>query len=288
MGWTLCGSAAEPAFVTTDRNRRVSRQAFRYGRCEGCGVVFLANPPADLARYYVGDYHLIPDAAELAASSARESFKLDILGSRISAGRIVDIGPSYGGFPYLAQRAGYDVTAIEVDEACCTFIESTIGARAIHSGEPEVVLGAMSDLDAVTLWHSIEHLGQPWRTLEAATRALRPGGALVVATPNPDGLEARLLGRRWVHVDAPRHLFLISPRALAARAAALGLKAVSISAEDTQAWDCNVLGWHHALRDLGMRGPVTPPIAEGITKALSGIERRPTLGSVYTSVFIRP
>jgi SAM-dependent methyltransferase len=284
----LCGSAAGAAFSTTDRNRMVSDEAFRYGRCEGCGVLFLSNPPADLPRYYAGDYHIIPEPSQLPASSEREAFKVQMLRDRVPSGRVVDVGPSYGGFPYLAQAAGYDVTAIEVDAACCTFIESVIGARAIHSGTPEVVLAGMSDLDAVTLWHSIEHLAQPWRTLEAAAAALRPGGALIVATPNPIGIEARLLGSRWVHVDAPRHLFLIPPQALAARVSALGLTTVSISAEDRQARDCNVLGWHHALRDLGFRGPVTPPIAEGIARAMYRIERRPTLGSVYTTVFARP
>lgn len=283
----LCGSSSQPGFRTTDRNRRVDATTFQYRRCEGCQVTYLANPPEDLARYYASDYHRLPTAADLDASAGREAYKVQMLREYLPEGRIVDIGPSFGGFPYLARRAGYEVTAIEIDEACCSFIESVVKARAIHSGEPERILAEMSDLDAVTLWHSIEHLAEPWLTVRNAIEALRPGGVLIVATPNPEGFEARLLGPRWVHVDAPRHLFLIPAGALAARATAWGVEMVRWTAEDEEARRCNVLGWHHALRDLGMRGPVTPLLAHGIERVLRPLERRAAAGSVYTSIFVK-
>lgn len=283
----LCASRSQPAFDTTDRNRHVDETVFHYRRCAGCQVIYLANPPEDLARYYVSDYHRIPTATEVELSSAREAYKVGMLQGHLAEGRIVDVGPSFGGFPYLAQRAGYNVTAIEIDEACCRFIETVVGARAIHSGEPERALSQMSGLDAVTLWHSIEHLAEPWLTIRAAIQALRPGGVLIVATPNPEGIEARLLGRRWVHVDAPRHLFLIPAGALAARATSWGVETVLWTADDEEARRCNVLGWHHALRDLGMRGPVTPLMAAAIERLLHPIERGVRAGSAYTSIFVK-
>jgi 2-polyprenyl-3-methyl-5-hydroxy-6-metoxy-1,4-benzoquinol methylase len=284
----LCGSTSQLAFVTTDRNRHATDAAFRYERCGGCQVLYLANPPADLERYYVSDYHVIPERAQLDASSAREAYKVDVLRRHMSRGRIVDVGPGFGGFPHLANRAGYKVTAIEVDARCCEFIESVVGARAVQSGQPERALAQFNDLDAVTLWHSIEHVTQPWRTIAAAAAALRTGGVLIVATPNPIGFEAHLLGRRWAHVDAPRHLFLIPPGALAARATALGMQLTRTFADDEETRRCNVFGWHHALHDAGVHaGPLTPFLARGVERAVRGLERRPTLGSAYTSVFVK-
>jgi 2-polyprenyl-3-methyl-5-hydroxy-6-metoxy-1,4-benzoquinol methylase len=42
--------------------------------------------------------------------------------------------------------------------------------------------------DLITFWDSIEHVGEPLAALQAATRLLRPGGLVVIATDNFDCL----------------------------------------------------------------------------------------------------
>ncbi len=51
--------------------------------------------------------------------------------------------------------------------------------------------------DLLISLHVIEHLPQPERFLGEARRLLRPEGILAVATPNPAGWPARLMGSRW-------------------------------------------------------------------------------------------
>ncbi|MET0404403.1 MAG: methyltransferase domain-containing protein, partial [Cystobacter sp.] len=43
--------------------------------------------------------------------------------------------------------------------------------------------------------------------LQLLTRALAPGGVFVIAVPDADGVQARLFGPHWFHLDVPRHLF---------------------------------------------------------------------------------
>ena len=62
------------------------------------------------------------------------------------------------------------------------------------------------DWAAIVFWHSLEHLPDPMRHLEHAARLLVPGGVLIIAIPNPESLQARVFGRRWLHLDYPRHL----------------------------------------------------------------------------------
>ena len=50
---------------------------------------------------------------------------------------------------------------------------------------------------------------RPWIVLEEAARRLNPGGVLLVAAPNPDAWQARLLKSYWPHHDMPRHLFAL-------------------------------------------------------------------------------
>jgi 2-polyprenyl-3-methyl-5-hydroxy-6-metoxy-1,4-benzoquinol methylase len=56
---------------------------------------------------------------------------------------------------------------------------------------------ADGSFDVVTALHIVEHLEDPDRFLRAARRALRPGGLLMLATPNPAGLGAKTAGERW-------------------------------------------------------------------------------------------
>ena len=69
--------------------------------------------------------------------------------------------------------------------------------------------------DVVTMWHVIEHLADPLNTLSTVQRVLKPGGLLMLRTPNAASWEARLFRGCWYGVDAPRHLHLFSPDTLA-------------------------------------------------------------------------
>ena len=60
--------------------------------------------------------------------------------------------------------------------------------------------------DVVTLWDVFEHVLDPKATLTEIARILKPNGLVVIHTPNPTSLEARLMGANWVGWERPRHL----------------------------------------------------------------------------------
>ncbi len=43
--------------------------------------------------------------------------------------------------------------------------------------------------------------------LEDIRRLLSANGALIIAVPNAGGLQARIFGPQWFHLDVPRHLY---------------------------------------------------------------------------------
>jgi SAM-dependent methyltransferase len=64
------------------------------------------------------------------------------------------------------------------------------------------------------IWHVLEHLPDPRKTLLECHRILRPGGRIVIAVPNFSSLQARLGGSGWFHLDLPRHLYHFPAMAL--------------------------------------------------------------------------
>jgi SAM-dependent methyltransferase len=284
-----CGSGASLLFRTRDLNRRLSNETFAYSRCSRCGLVFLDPVPEDLGLHYDGDYHgALPSLPDLiGAARLVEAYKLDLVRAFVPAGRLLEIGPGLGGFAALAKDAGYEVDAIEVDQACCSFLSDVVGVRAICSGTPAAVLPHEGPYDAVVLWHAFEHLPDPFETLAAAAARLKEGGVVVIAAPNPGSLQFRLLGRWWAHVDAPRHLFLVPLPLLVERARHSGLDAVLRTTTDEGGIGWNSFGWRESIANITPRPalrPVARAFGSGLTHLVAPIERTGLRGAAYTVV----
>jgi len=248
----LCGGAGRPAFAGRD-NREVTEERFDYHRCRTCESVFLANVPADLARYYdEADYYGFrpdgePDWRGNEYLLDFQTARLELLARHVAPGALIEIGAGTGAFASAATRAGFDVTAIEMDERSCHYIAERLGARAINSDRPVEVLPTLPRAGVVAMWHVLEHLPNPAEVLEAAAERLEPGGILAIGVPNPQSLQFRLERSRWVHLDAPRHLVLIPPSALIERGRRLGLTCVEMTTDDPFGRHCNLHAWSHAL-----------------------------------------
>jgi SAM-dependent methyltransferase len=76
--------------------------------------------------------------------------------------------------------------------------------------------------DYVTLNQVIEHMARPVETLRGIRGVLRPGGRVVITTPNAQGWGAHTFGARWIHWHAPYHLQHFSLRSMRRAAARAG------------------------------------------------------------------
>jgi SAM-dependent methyltransferase len=80
----------------------------------------------------------------------------------------------------------------------------TIGVRLEQASVEDAQI-ADSSLDAVSLWHVLEHVDHPRESLGRIAGWLRPGGVLLVGVPNLASVQARVGGATWYHLDVPRH-----------------------------------------------------------------------------------
>ncbi len=287
-----CRAPMNPYLETLDYNRGVSSTVFRYSRCGRCGLMSLLNVPDDLGPFYAADYHSLPDSAvDIERGAEHDRYKIELVRRYSSGERLLEIGPSWGAFCLLAKRAGFRVEAIELDPRCCEFLETRIGVRAIRDTDEAAALARASVPDVIALWHTIEHLRDPWTLLAGAVERLAPGGVIVIATPNPAALQFRVLGRFWTHIDAPRHLHLLPAAVLGDKIRALGLTEELCTTRDPGSLRWNSFGWNWSLANH-----VTPRIMKRAVRLsgrvlaglLAPIEGREGLGSAYTAVYRKP
>jgi SAM-dependent methyltransferase len=225
----LCG-AGERALLFVARDRLLNRPgSFPVVRCARCGFVYLGERPAPdaLLSYYPETYYPLgsePSPAALAVASG--------LLARVEAWlarhprpdpTILDIGCGTGLFLSLAQQAGYDTRGIELSAAAVAYGRQRFGLE-IDCGALDDVALPPASFDVVTLWHVLEHLPNPVGALRRVKQALRPDGLLLLGVPNFGSLEARLFGRRWYSLDAPRHFSQFTPETLARALVKAGLE----------------------------------------------------------------
>ncbi len=292
----LCGAGGSThALSARDRNRESTDERFHYNRCPACATVFMVDVPDDLARYYAGDYHRFgpdgqPEWTHNPTLLEVEAFRVRMLRARVQPGTLIDIGAGPGAFAAAAQAEGFAVTAIEMDERCCRYMRDRLGVSAICSDDPLAALAAQPPARAISMWHVLEHLPDPAGMLAIAAERLEPGGVLALGVPNPRSLQFRLLGARWAHLDAPRHLCLMPEDALLARLRQHGLRPLQATTADPFGMLCSLHGWVYALRRRP--APADSPAsvihaARLLTRALGPLEHRRRRGAALTLLAVK-
>ncbi len=145
----------------------------------------------------------------------RELAERGTMGLRASQrGELLDVGCGNG--QYLAQMRdlGWRVSGVERDPNGAGVAAKRIGDDRIHADLAAANTARRDGYDVVTLSHVIEHLLDPIDTLVECRRLLRPGGLIVIATPNFESLGHRQFKRNWLHLDPPRHIQLYTTATL--------------------------------------------------------------------------
>jgi 2-polyprenyl-3-methyl-5-hydroxy-6-metoxy-1,4-benzoquinol methylase len=147
--------------------------------------------------------------------------------------RILEVGPGRGSFLAWAQSQSYACTACEQSLT----LSSALRAKGfdIIEGEFEQ-LSITGQYDAVFSFHIIEHVTSPLAHLRQAMKLTKPGGYLILATPNAASWQQRLFPALSANFDTA-HLHVLSEKSLGLLGEAAGWQPVRHSSAE------NVMGW---------------------------------------------
>jgi len=173
----LCGS--------TDRS--IADSGASVMRCHGCGHRYVDPRPTqdEVARAYS-----IPAAYDdwLRASAAREAMwrrRADRVLGGVSAGRLLDVGAGIGTFLAIARDRGWVAEGTEVSTTAIAHARELYGLE-IRKGSLEEA-APPGPYDMISMWHVIEHVPDPVRTIRFCHGMLAEHGRIVLALPNDGG-----------------------------------------------------------------------------------------------------
>lgn len=150
-------------------------------------------------------------------------------------GRVLDIGCGDAKFLNRMKQAGWSVQGIDFDPAAASNAKRLFGID-VQIGKLEDLRLPENTFDAVTMNHVIEHVFDPVALLKEVCRILKPGGRLVMVTPNAMSKGHSVFGRFWRGLEPPRHIQIFTPTSLDAvtRSATLEVRKVFTTA--VNAW----------------------------------------------------
>ena len=235
----------------------------RVVRCRRCSLGYVSpRPVSTIALYenpaYFGQSDATSEAGYLAYSEDSDVMRAYFAGvahdlaERVGRGHLIEIGAANGSFLRAARDAGFDVQGIEPGDAAAEVARASgLPVRTGTLDDPTIERGAW---DVVVLLQTVEHLPAPGAALDRLHALLRPGGLLVMTTPNQHSWLARVMGRRWFEYKPPEHLFLFTPRTIAALLARAGFEAIEVSR------DVHRYPPRWVLRRLARYVPITRPL----------------------------
>ena len=148
-------------------------------------------------------------------SARRVRKMLALLDNQPRQARLLDVGCSSGAFLMTARKLGLEGVGVEpAAEAAATARRAGLN---VFTGFLEAVRFPAASFDAATLIEVIEHLRDPRSLLAECRRVLRPGGILLVTTPNASSWTVHIMGARWGGFSLAAmggHISFFNPRSI--------------------------------------------------------------------------
>lgn len=141
-------------------------------------------------------------------------------------GRLLDVGCGSGVFMQRMNSLGWQTQGIDTDSVAIEQAQKK--GLQVFLGNLDSQYFASDYFDVITANHVFEHVHDPIGFLKEIYRILRPGGKMILVTPNFNSLGHKFFKKAWRGLEPPRHLFLYSPNSIQSLAKIIGMTKISI------------------------------------------------------------
>jgi len=182
-------------------------------KCLNCGMIYTNPCPteADLRKFYENtSYHPV----ERLSRRLKYIFIMKFIEKFTKVhGKFLDIGCSQGDFGRAVMKnKKWEYLGIDLNPHMINYARS-LGLNVLK-GSIEDFAFLNDEFALVTIWHTLEHLHNPRKTLERVFCVLKRDGLLAIQVPDVSHPRARFQGKNWKYFDPPGHLWYFSKTTL--------------------------------------------------------------------------
>jgi len=209
---SLCGQHEYKLFKEIDDYRLV--------KCKRCGLVYLNPRPTqqEINGKYTAEYHIErllrqePKTEEEIEQQINQYVgrAKGVLRECGNEGKLLDIGCSAGFSMACFKRYGWDVMGVDISEWASKFAREKLGLNVFTGSVEEIQFNER--FDVITMYHIIEHLPDPLRTLIRVRNLLVDDGLLIVKGPNLASFDRMWHGKKWRGYTDRTHLYYFTPK----------------------------------------------------------------------------
>ena len=195
--------------------------------CKHDGLLFVNPPLSDREiqvmyneRYFdsdafrgntcIGYYAYIDEHPLLLSYFQNKITELERLGLK---GKLLEIGCGHGFFLEAAKKSKFTAIGIDISKYAVKYAQKTtkVDARVMDLHKATFKKNTFAVVAAFQL---IEHVQNPVTFLAAAHQLMKPGGTILLATPDAGGYLHTLLGSHWLSFKHREHLFFFSRKTM--------------------------------------------------------------------------
>ncbi|MDB5203875.1 MAG: Methyltransferase type 12 [Ferruginibacter sp.] len=219
----VCGGDSISA-VLSAKDHTISAENFSICKCAGCTLMFTQDVPGQnaIGPYYASDNYISHSDTDkgfvnrlyhaVRKRTLQAKRRLVQRETHLPAGVILDIGCGTGAFLNEMQTNKWTGIGLEPDETARN------NAQRLYNISPlspdNLFKLEHGSVDAISMWHVLEHVHQLQEYVVQMEKLLRPGGRIFIAVPNYTSHDAQHYKEDWAAYDVPRHLYHFSPQSM--------------------------------------------------------------------------
>lgn len=172
--------------------------------CTPCGFkhVFPALSDEELKKFYSDEFYQVEKGSYFKEAEEDKDWWMltyahyySLLEAHTAGRRLLDVGSGPGYFLDAGKARGWDVVGVEPSPVAAQYARSR-DLRVIEEMFPSEALKAEGLFDVIALHFVLEHIPEPAVFVAAARAMLKPGGLLLVVSPNDFNPLQKLLQER--------------------------------------------------------------------------------------------
>jgi len=228
-----------PACGSKIKNRAFIKYGFSHYKCDRCLTLFCSPRPMDenLIKYYTEfESALYLKQILLKTDVDRKSIQhkprvdtiVKYLKTFFDKNVLItaDIGAGTGSFSKSLKDSNFfnKVIAFDFNKECVNACKN-IGIES-YQGSIEQIED--NSIGLLTMNDLLEHLSSPFSFVEKCYSKLISNGMIFISTPNGEGFDFKILGKKTVNITPPEHLNYFNPKSIQLLMGKAGFKVVKI------------------------------------------------------------